>query len=195
LAAYVDEFPVETIFLCVVDPGVGGDRTLGVLRSDRRWYVGPDNGLFEPVARRGRDQARWWEITWRPENLSATFHGRDLLAPVAARLACGEPPAGIERPIASIRRPDWPDELHQVIYIDGFGNAMTGIRAAAIPPGARLEVAGRRLDHATTFSEVPFGRAFWYENANGLAEIAVNRGRADDVLGLAAGIAVKIAKV
>lgn len=192
LASYVDEFPHETVFLCVVDPGVGGERAVGVLRAGGRWYVGPDNGLFEPVARRAPDQARWWEITWRPGKLSATFHGRDLLAPVAARLARGEPPTGEQRPADAIRRPGWPDELNQVVYIDGFGNAMTGIRAAAMAAGAVLEVAGRRLERVTTYSDVPPGHAFWYENANGLVEIAVNRGRAADVLGLETGCPVTV---
>lgn len=195
LAAYVDEFPAGTVFLCVVDPGVGGDRAVGVVRAGGRWYVGPDNGLFELVVRRSPDEPRWWEIAWRPETISATFHGRDLLAPVAARLSLGEPPQGDQRPFEDIRRREWPDELSRVVYIDGFGNAMTGTRAAAMPAGAGLMAGGRRLERATTFSDVPPGSAFWYENANGLVEIAVNRGRADTDLGLRVGSRITVAEV
>ena len=78
-----------------------------------------------------------------------------------------------------------------IIYVDHFGNAMTGLRAAMLPEGARLAAAGRVLESATTFSDRPPGAAFWYENSNGLAEIAVNRGRADE-LGLAIGSPVEI---
>ena len=193
LPAYADEFPAGTVFLCVVDPGVGGPRVPGVLGADGRWYVGPGNGLFELIIRRADEKPRWWEITWRPQRLSATFHGRDLFAPVVARLALGHPPDGVERPVDDMRRDDWPDDLSQVIYIDGFGNAATGLRAGGVPATARMVAAGMEIDHARTFSDVSLGRAFWYENANGLAEIAVNRGNAAETLGLTVGTEVSIA--
>jgi len=192
LAAYVEEFPRGTVFLCVVDPGVGGTRTPGVFMADGRWYVGPENGLLEIVLRRAGGAARWWEITWRPQRLSATFHGRDLLAPVAARIALGEEPPGLERPLEDIRRPEWPDDLAEVIFVDGFGNGITGVRAAKVPAGAEIEVAGRRLKQADTYLDVPPGEPFWYENANGLAELAVNQGRADRDLSLGIGTPIKI---
>jgi S-adenosylmethionine hydrolase len=194
LAAYAPEFPEGTVFLAVVDPGVGGTRAPLAVRADGRWYVGPDNGLFAMVARRA-GAAQAWEITWRPERLSASFHGRDLFAPVAARLALGEPPPGDERgafPPGDGPGADWPDDLGRIVYIDRFGNAMTGLRAAVLGPGARLEAGGRRLARARSFSDLPPGEPFWYENANGLAEIAVNRGRATDELGLAVGTGVRI---
>jgi S-adenosyl-L-methionine hydrolase (adenosine-forming) len=83
--------------LCVVDPGVGGARPAIILEADGRWYVGPGNGLFELVQRRAK-KTRSWDIDWQPERLSASFHGRDLFAPVAGMLARGElPPAGRAR--------------------------------------------------------------------------------------------------
>src|SRR6516225_9558286 len=82
LASYAAWFSAGAVFLCVVDPGVGGARPAIILEADGRWYVGPGNGLFELVQRRAR-QARSWDITWKPERLSASFHGRDLFAPVA----------------------------------------------------------------------------------------------------------------
>jgi hypothetical protein len=90
------------------------------------------------------------------------------------------------------RRPDWPDDLPEIVYIDRFGNAITGMRAALIPDEARLATAGRVLARRRTFSDVPAGEAFWYENSNGLAEIAVNAGRADAALGLTIGTSVVI---
>ncbi len=155
-----------------------------IVQADRRWYVGPDNGLFEQVLRRAA-KAQVWRITFEPAVLSASFHGRDLFAPVAARLACGDKPPGI--PHSPMRFPAWPDELAEVVYVDHYGNAITGLRAAALAPDARLGVAGSVLPRIRTFSDVPLGAAFCYENANGLMEVAVNGGRADAVLGLAVG--------
>ncbi len=192
LAAYAGEFPLDAVFLAVVDPGVGDERRRPcIVRADGRWYVGPDNGLFNMVARRARS-VRWWDISWRPARLSSSFHGRDLFAPVAARIARGEEPPGEPAPVEARVEPDWPDDLPEVVYIDHFGNAMTGIRASALSPGSRLMVAGRRIAHACTFSAVAPGEAFWYENANGLVEIAVNRGDARKELGLVIGSPLEV---
>jgi S-adenosylmethionine hydrolase len=192
LAAYAPWFPPETIFLCVVDPGVGSGRPAIILQADARWYVGPGNGLFELICRRSQ-WPQFSDITWKPERLSASFHGRDLFAPVAAMLARGQSPLGRPSTDAAFRRPDWPDDLAEIIYIDHFGNAMTGFRAVALPPDARLAAGGRVLERAQTFSDRKPGEAFWFENANGLAEIAVNQGRADVDLGLRIGSAVELA--
>ena len=74
LAAYSEWFAAGTVFLSVVDPGVGGTRPPIILEADGRWYVGPGNGLFELVERRAAS-ARSWDIVWKPERLSASFHG------------------------------------------------------------------------------------------------------------------------
>jgi S-adenosylmethionine hydrolase len=196
LGAYSGAVPQGGVLLGVVDPGVGTDRLPLVVRADGRWYVGPDNGLFELVMRRagaaGAD-VEAWTIDWRPDRLSASFHGRDLFAPVAARLALGEPPPGKPVPVERVRRPDWPDDLDRIVYVDVYGNALTGMRAAALGDGVELEAGGRRIKRARTFGDVPVGEAIWYENSNGLAEIAVNQGRADAVLGLKVGDEVRIA--
>ncbi|MGQ9364762.1 SAM hydrolase/SAM-dependent halogenase family protein [Azospirillum sp. ST 5-10] len=192
LAAYAPEFPAGSVFVCVVDPGVGGERRPLVVDADGRRYVGPDNGLFELVRRRAGD-VRVRRIDWRPARLSASFHGRDLFAPVAARLALGQTVAGAPLAPAAIARPDWPDDLAEIVYVDVYGNAMTGLRAAALPPQAVLEAGGRAVRRGRTFADVGPGEALWYENSSGLAEIAVNRGRADRDLGLAVGSAVTVA--
>jgi S-adenosyl-L-methionine hydrolase (adenosine-forming) len=191
LAAYGVWFPPGTVFLAVVDPGVGGPRAPVIVEADGRWYVGPDNGLFELVMRRA-DGVRTWEILWRPEPLSASFHGRDLFAPLAAQLARGEHPAHPPRASEIGRHSDWPDDLPEIVYVDKYGNAMTGLRGNLLSREARLAVSGRVLRHARTFSDVPAGEAFWYENSNGLAEIAVNAGRAADALQLEIGSPVAV---
>jgi S-adenosylmethionine hydrolase len=192
LAAYAEWFPPRTVFLAVVDPGVGSARAPVILSADDRWFVGPENGLFEIIARRAVAAPRLWDIAWRPALLSASFHGRDLFAPVAARLALGEAPPGTLRDPATAQANDWPDDLAEIVYLDHYGNAMTGLRAGTVPNHAALEVSGRRVPPARTFSDVPPGGAFWYENSTGLAEIAINGGRADKTLGLAIGNPVSV---
>jgi len=187
LAALVEAFPVGTTFLAVVDPGVGDVARLpAVMSCDGRWFVGPHNGLFNMVALFGR-AVRWWDIDWRPPRLSASFHGRDLFAPVAVRVARGEAPPGSEQPVAERVDSSWPQDLAEVVYIDHFGNAMTGLRAAEVDIVCSLQHNGVQISHARTFSAVAPGQAFWYENANGLVEIAVNQGRADRALGMTIG--------
>ena len=131
-------------------------------------------------------------ITWTPEHLSASFHGRDVFAPVAARLARGEAPPGEPVQRDTVDRADWPDELARIVYVDRYGNAVSGHRADGIPTTAKLRAGGREVAHSETFSGVPPGSAFWYANSNGLIEIAVNQGRADTELGLGVGDPIAI---
>ena len=189
LPAYATAFPPASVFLCVVDPGVGSARPGVVVKADGRWYVGPNEGLFAMLARQS-GQLECWQLA-EPVGVSASFHGRDVFAPVAAQLARGGKVPGVSASISCLEQPDWPDDLFQVVYIDRFGNAMTGVRASTVAGGVMLEVNGQPVQEARTFSDVPPGDAFWYENANGLVEFAVNRGRADEVLGLKAGTVVK----
>jgi len=191
LAALATAFPPDAVFLCVVDPGVGGPRPPVVAEANGQLFVGPGNGLFEMVLRRGA-APHLWEIAWRPGILTSSFHGRDLFAPVAARLATGAEVPRAARAPDGARRPDWPDDLAEIVYLDHFGNAMTGLRAAQLPAGAVLVAGGRRLARADTFSSVPEGAAFWYENANGLAELAVNLGSAAERLRLKIGDPVAV---
>ena len=191
LPAYSTGFASGTVFLCVVDPGVGSQRRAILLNADECWFVGPDNGLFEVVARRAR-QPRILELHWRPEHLSASFHGRDWFAPVAAMLARGEMPWAAPTELARPADAPWPEDLAQIIYIDHYGNAVTGVRAATVDRAAMLRVRAHTLGYARVFSEVPAGRAFWYENANGLVEIAVHRGSAVNQLGLQCGDVLEV---
>jgi S-adenosylmethionine hydrolase len=185
LPAYAAGFPPGSVFLCVVDPGVGGDRPGAVVQADGRWYVGPDEGLFAILTRRAR-HVECWQLP-QPATASPSFHGRDVFAPLAARLARnGRFGAGPVADTASAR-PDWPDELQRVVYIDRYGNAVTGMRAAALAEVATLRVNGHVLPRARTFTDAESGAAFWYANSSGLVEIAVNRGRADRLLDIAVG--------
>lgn len=185
LPAYAAGLPPGSVFLCVVDPGVGGVRPGGVVRADGRWYVGPDEGLFAILTRRAR-HVECWELP-HPATASPSFHARDVFAPVAARLARdGTFGAGPVTTVSDVR-PEWPDELQRVVYIDCYGNAITGTRAAAVSGATTLNINGLALSRALTFTDMPSGTAFWYANSSGLVEIAVNRGRADCQLDIAVG--------
>lgn len=186
LAAYINEFPAGSVFLCVADPGVGSDRRAAIVKADGRWFVGPDNGMFNVIVQRAED-VEWWDIHWRPERLSHSFHGRDLFAPVAARIARGEKVAGESVAPAERLLEGWPPELSKIVYVDHYGNLMTGMRLSSVEEDSLLEAGDQSLRRAITFSSVAPGQAFWYGNANGLIEIAVNQGRADEVLGLSVG--------
>ncbi len=183
LPAYASAFPENSVFLCVVDPGVGTARAAVMLQADNQWYVGPDNGLFYILARRAHAQ-QTHRITWRPAHLSASFHGRDLFAPIAATLARGEWPPCEPAELTVPSGLQWPDDLAQVLYIDHYGNAVTGLRAAKLGTDRILKIGKHRLRYRRVFADAPKGEGFWYENANGLVEIAVNQARADKMLQL-----------
>jgi len=195
LAAYVNEFPSGSVFLCVVDPGVGHvARRPVMVKADRRWFVGPDNGLFNMIGLQAAkpQDTQWWEILWRPAKLSNSFHGRDIFAPVAAQLTSGRLPQCREMDPRQCMDYNWPRDLAKIIYIDSFGNAMTGIRAHTLKQDAKITVNNHVFSHARTFSEVQAGCGFWYENSNGLLELAVNQGRADKVFNLQLGDPVTV---
>jgi S-adenosylmethionine hydrolase len=187
LGALAAQIRPGDVCLGVVDPGVGTERRPVVWLIDERWYVGPDNGLFDVVCGRGV-KVQGWEVTWRPPCCSASFHGRDLFAPVAASIAQGRRPAAV--PLRGGPPADAVLELGEIIYVDHFGNAMTGLGAAGVPRHWCLVAAGRVLDHARTFAEAPAGILFWYENSLGLVEIAANRAPAAELLGLGIGCPV-----
>ena len=183
LAALQSRFPDGAVFVGVVDPGVGTEREAVVLQADDKWYVGPDNGLLSVVDARAVTR-RTWRIVWRPQAMSASFHGRDLFAPVAASIATGVLPANQLEEIAALNVQLGPDDLPEVIYIDHYGSALTGLRAGALARTATVTVRGHRLSYACVFADAPKGSAFWYENSIGLVEIAANRAGAAGLLGI-----------
>jgi hypothetical protein len=191
LAALQGRFPAGSVFLTVVDPDVGTDRDAVILQADGKWYVGPDNGLLSVVAARAA-ATRTWRIIWRPKMLSASFHGRDLFAPVAASIANGAFPADKTEPIAELQVRLGPDDLPEVIHVDHYGNALTGMRACHVPQSAMLAVREHQLAYARVFAEVPVSRAFWYENSVGLLELAANRASVARLLGIEIGDPVTV---
>lgn len=189
IAALYRRFAPGSVFLAVVDPGVGGAREAVVMMTDGYWFVGPDNGLLSIIASRAT-ATRLWRITWRPAHLSSSFHGRDLFAPIAAWIAAGQFPTDKLAGSNALKVQSSGEDTPRVIFIDHYGNCLTGIRAEGLTDAAILQVAGRGLPRAETFSKVGLGEPFWYENSVGLVEIAVNQGSAAQMLGLQAGSAI-----
>jgi len=184
LAAHYCPPGTGNIYCCVVDPGVGGSRAAVIIEMENSLYVGPDNGVFEILMRRfAIGSVR--RINWRPSVLSSSFHGRDLFAPVAARLFLGQTVETSD--FLPARFPQWPDTAAEILYIDHYGNAITGIEAGACADDHVFNINGTSIARANTFSDVPAQQPFWYQNANGLIEFAVNQESAARMLNLQIG--------
>jgi S-adenosylmethionine hydrolase len=192
LAAFTPGFPPGSVFLAVVDPGVGTQRDAVVALADGRWFVGPDNGLLSIVAARHSD-TRIWRIIWQPETLSATFHGRDLFALIAAYIARGEFPTAKLAQVDKLHVEFDAGDLSRVIYIDHYGNVWTGVRG--IPKNARVSAAGQLFKHSESFGYVGKGEGFWFINSVGLLELAVNRGSAAATFKLKVGDPVRVERL
>lgn len=204
LAATVRHFPEGTVFVAVVDPGVGSAREAVLLDAAGRLFLAPDNGILGGVLERAPG-ARAWVVRERRHFLSevsATFHGRDVFAPVAARLAAGRiRPEDTGPEVALGRLARAPSGSGKVVSIDRFGNLVTDVeaprgaaaaggRAEALLPRA-VEVAGRRIERAArTYAEAPEGEPFFYIGSFGTVEVAIRGASAAEALGARRGAAV-----
>ena len=196
----VDGFPPGTVHLAVVDPGVGTRRRLLAVAIKRQLVVCPDNGLITWTWRRhGGPQARAYELLWRPARTSRTFHGRDIMAPVAGMLARGEPVAGLAAPISDPVlldvAPVSPTSGGRIIHIDHFGDATTNIghESLASERIKEVRVNGRSLGRLRrTYHDVAPGKPLALIGSSGLLEIAVRDGSAASDLHLRVGDAVVI---
>lgn len=189
LAAFARRFPPGAVFFAVVDPGVGTTRSGVVVLAGGYWFVGPDNGLLSVCALRERD-TKIWRIVWQPGDLTATFHGRDLFAQIAAEIAVGTFPADKLQPMAKLAVELDAGDLARVIYVDHFGNAWTGLRN--VSRHARVSAAGHVFKHSESFGFVEPGEGFWCLNSAGLLELAANRSSAAARFGLKVGDPVAI---
>ncbi len=201
LEACVPRFPAHAVHLAVIDPGVGtARRALCVVDGEGRRLVGPDNGLFTPFLGRGARAVLLADRAVVPEPASATFHGRDLFAPVAAFLAGGGAPERLGPAIADPVRLDWPgaerrgEEVHGVVLLaDPFGNLLTSVRAEDLPPGPlRAEVAGLPARLVRTYGEARPGELVALLGSSGRLEISVREGSAARRLPAARGTPVAL---
>lgn len=200
LASAIPYFPPDAIHVAVVDPGVGTERRPIAVETQRARYVAPDNGILTFALQRD-PPVRIVHLTneehWLP-SVSATFHGRDIFAPVAAHLACGVPIEALgesidvieELPLSRpVRRPDG-SILGHVQYIDHFGNCVTDIPVEWLPPDAFVwvEVAGTRVGGlAPAYAAVAPGDPVALIGSTGYLEIAVREGNAAQRFGISVG--------
>jgi S-adenosylmethionine hydrolase len=207
-------FPPGTVHLVVVDPGVGGDRAAIVLETPAAWFVAPDNGVLTYV---WRDALEQWgpgrcavtELTERRywlANVSSTFHGRDIFAPVAAHLARGVPRTalGPERPAITEAALEQPGPhragglVGRIIHIDHFGNCITNItprhlEQAGIGPELTAELIGQHIPGLyRTYAHAPLGALMALIGSSDRLEIAVRNGNAAQTLGVGVGDSVRV---
>ncbi|MDO3682410.1 S-adenosyl-l-methionine hydroxide adenosyltransferase family protein [Micromonospora sp. C28ISP2-4] len=193
------------VHVAVVDPGVGTARRGIALAAPGGLLVGPDNGLLIPAAEALGGVTAAVELTnpdWLGPAVSRTFHGRDVFAPVAARLALGAPPAEAGPavdPGALVRLPEpvvraEPGCLSaEVLTVDHFGNvqlAAPGALLDGLP--SRVLVNGHEAVHGRTFGDAEPGTLVVYVDSAGLVAVAVNTGRAADTLNATPGALIKI---
>ena len=193
LSALVDYLPQDSIIVGVVDPGVGNSsRRPIMIQADSYWFVGPDNGLFQHVVNKSITVNCYEIIT--DESISTSFHGRDVFAPAAAQLANYTVPVAKTINTNSLYEFNVPEDLAEVIYIDHYGNAMTGLYAHKVDKSTTLTIGDAHVKYARTFSSVKKGELFWYENSIGLVEISQNLHSAQNELAIYIGMPVHISK-
>lgn len=198
-------FPKETVHVAVVDPGVGSERRAIAIQLQNGFLVGPDNGLFSGILN------QHWAIAaveltnsnyWRTSELSATFHGRDIFAPVGAHLASGVPleELGIAIDLASLKQIPLADCTKTegaiagtIQHIDHFGNLITNIPGHAVV-GKRWSVAIAEftIPGKQTYADSPPGNLFALVGSHGWVEVAVSGGSAYAQLHSPVGSSVQV---
>jgi S-adenosyl-L-methionine hydrolase (adenosine-forming) len=200
-------FPAGTVHIAVVDPGVGTSRDIIAVTAGGHWFLAPDNGLLAPIVARQRDAAvvkltAGRLTTFGIHSPSATFHGRDIFAPIAAELAAGNcVPADLGERVTSVV-PAWVDEPNVdpgavtgvVITVDHFGNLITNIDAELIAPlrNPRVHAGNHIFPLLRTYGDTQPGQYLALVNSFGVIEIARAEQSAADGLGLGRGAPVSV---
>ncbi len=200
-------FPDGTIHVCVVDPGVGTERRIVFVQLDRQSFIAPDNGVLSRVMKRG-ELRRAWEVTrqdlWQ-HPVSNTFHGRDIMAPVAARVATGQPLERLGPATDRLTMLDWPEpevrgaEIRgQVLTVDSFGNLITNIGRDLLDRlGSSAAISVRCAGHTIrgvvrTYGHRAPGTLVALIGSSGLLEIAVVQDNAARRLQVTSGAVVTV---
>ncbi len=207
----IDYFPSGTIFLAVVDPGVGSHRRGIILKLGQYTFIGPDNGLVTGVIEHGKQQKTGcWYIEKKEyslDEISSTFHARDIFGPVAAHLSLGVPPDKFGPPCPAPVMLQWPQPVTEpgsitgtVIHVDIFGNLITSIPADILQGKnmerpvsyANVQGSSTAVPVARTYTDVEPGRPVCLQGSFGFVEIAVNKGSASELFKAGRGARVKL---
>lgn len=213
LSKTAEYFPPNTIFVAVVDPGVGGNRKNIVLKVNEKIFVGPDNGIFTSVV--SGKVYDCWEIEnkkYISKNVSKTFHGRDVYSYVAAYISKGVKLDEFGKKINSITLLE-PEEVDigesfikaKVLFVDSFGNIVLNaneehLKKIEINLGDYVIVSSSEekvhpAKFVSTYSEVDVGQLALLVNSFGTLEISINQGNASEKLGMKTGDDVTITKI
>ena len=200
-------FPTGTVHIIVVDPGVGSERRAIVCQTETAYFVCPDNGILTHILHhegRIRTVAAENSAYYLPQ-VSNTFHGRDIFAPIAAHLSRGVPMDALGSPIAHpiqlpIPRPELTDNpiIGRVIWIDAFGNLITNISHGIVKSlegrnGVIIRAGNAEINHLNrSYTESAVGEALAIIGSSDRLEISINQGNAAQVLGLKRGDAITI---
>jgi S-adenosylmethionine hydrolase len=211
LRACYEDFPPKTIFIAVVDPGVGSNRRAILVETGDYFFVAPDNGLLSFVFDKNENSVagesyRAFELTnekFFARNVSRTFHGRDIFAPVAAHLANGVAPEEFGGEIDDFVHIEdsEPREISEkiieaeIIHTDRFGNLITNLRKENLPAKFSIEIAGRKIAKLQTFfAEAERGEIFMIFGSAGFLEIVAFQASAQNLLKVKTGAKVFVAK-
>jgi S-adenosyl-L-methionine hydrolase (adenosine-forming) len=212
IAQAYDCFPKKTVHVVVVDPGVGTARRPILVEAAGQYFVGPDNGVLAMVYSSGKHKVRLIASDrYFRQPVSATFHGRDVFAPVAAHVAAGVPPSRMGKPIEDYLRPEFAKPQRSgertwsgaILKIDRFGNMVTNFHVRDFPgllagesarPTKRQMTIGRRKIGALAqnYAESRPGALFLIVGSSGYLEVSVNQGSAAKQTGCKAGEPVKL---
>lgn len=192
LSTCIEWFPEGTVFLAVVDPGVGSSRKAVAIRTEKHFFVGPDNGIFTLALRREKlVSAVEIDCTAIPTKaISNTFHGRDIFAPAAAYLSQGRCFEALGSKISSLVQLDIkPNRLQgkllygSILYIDNFGNIITSIHEEESNGLATTLYVGKRAFRlGSTYSDVALGQPIAYWGSSGYCEAALHGSSASEFL-------------
>jgi S-adenosylmethionine hydrolase len=189
---------------------VGTERKIVAVAGSQMIFIAPDNGLLYPLLD-GLERPEMWEITWRPESkeISATFHGRDIFAPVAGMLACGTPLRRVAKPVRSIKpfhiprpRSAGGEISGEVIYVDNFGNLMINVSREFLRQERGGRTAGLTLSIgkdkirgvSDSYASAEKGEAVLVFNSYDMLEIAVNQGSASEKFKARPGTKIKVSR-
>lgn len=208
LAASAAYFPHDTVFMAVVDPGVGSDRRIVFACIEQQFFIAPDNGLLGlllcPRALAGRD-IRLYDVAYVSGSASATFHGRDVFAPLAAELATGTPPESlggvilleslVPHPATTPRPLTTADKSSRisahVLHVDRFGNVVLNLQSgelfSSLIGSGQHKGAPAYPRAVRTYSDLSEHEVGLLEGSQGLLELAVNQGSAAKLMGCQVG--------
>ena len=194
-----------SIFVVVVDPGVGGKMHKRIIIKNKHWFIGPDNGVFSRIITKS---SQYWEIDNRKlkklapiHTISDTFHGRDIFSPAAGLISIGKDLTEFCNEIKKVFKnkiitPTWKDKklIGQIVHIDKYGNSISNINKAIfckyITSKKKVSCTINEQENIClfkTFSQVPEGVLFCLFNSGEFIEVAVNKGNASKIYNIKIG--------